>query len=237
MVSLGKQALFLGDRLEQATISFTTMLGSAEEAKQLLSDLTDFAKKTPFEILGLRDTAKQLLAFGIESQKVIPTLKMIGDVAAGLSVPIEQIAYAYGQVRTANQLYGTELRQFVNAGVPLLSELAKMYGVTEAAAKKMVEDGLVSFADVEEAFRRMSSEGGRFFNLMEKQSGSLTGQISNLKDSFNQTMEIIGTALIPVAKSLVGVLRTVVSGIQGFVQNIGTLGPIMLAAIVGIGLL
>ncbi len=91
------------------------MLHSGEAANVLLKDLSSFAKETPFEINGIRGTAKQLLAFGFQADDIIPTLKKLGDVSAGLSVPIEQVAYAYGQVRVANQLYGTELRQFVNA--------------------------------------------------------------------------------------------------------------------------
>jgi phage tail tape-measure protein len=113
--AFAQSVVTLGARLEQTKVAFTTMLGSAGEADALLRDLTDFAAKTPFEINSIRDTAKQLLAFGFSASEIIPTLKSLGDVSAGLSVPIEQVAYAYGQVRTANQLYGTELRQFVNA--------------------------------------------------------------------------------------------------------------------------
>ena len=113
--TIGVNALALGDRLEQANISLTVMLGSYQKAKELLGDLSDLAKKTPFELVGIRDTAKQLIAFGIESDRVVDTIKMLGDVAAGTGAPLQQVAYAYGQVRTANQLYGTELRQFMNA--------------------------------------------------------------------------------------------------------------------------
>lgn len=203
MLALWKQAIFLWDKLEQASLSFTVMLGSAEKAKTLLEDLTMFASKTPFELAWIRDSAKQLLAFGIDSESLIWTLKILGDTAAATGTPLEQIAYAYGQVRTAWQLYGSELRQFIQAGVPLLAELAKMYGVTEAQAKKMVEDWKVWFNDVQEAFKRMTSEWGKFFNMMETQSTTLTGKVSNLKDTFNSFLEEIGTALLPAAKFFV----------------------------------
>lgn len=206
MLALGKQALFLGDKLEQASLSFTVMLGSADKAKVLLEDLTAFAAKTPFEVQWIRDSAKQLLAFGIDAESLMWTLKILGDTAAATGTPLEQIAYAYGQVRTAWQLYGSELRQFTQAGVPLLAELAKMYWTTEAAAKKMVENGEVWFNDVQEAFRRMTSEWGKFYNMMEVQSTTLTGRISNLKDSFNAFLEEIGTALVPFAKWFASVL-------------------------------
>lgn len=208
---LWKSIITLWSNLEQARVSFTTMLWSGKKAEKMLKDLTLFAQKTPFEITGLRQTTKQLLAFGIEQEKMIPTLKALWDVASGLSVPIEQVAYAYGQVRSANQLYGTELRQFMNAWVPILQELANMYWVTESAAKKMVENGLVWFNDVEEAFRRMSSEWWRFADLMYKQSDTLKGQWSNFLDQMTAIWEKIGTAIAPFLKWLISLMSKLVS--------------------------
>lgn len=207
VIQFGKSIIQLGWQLEQTKVAFTTMLGSAEDANRLLSDLSDFAAKTPFEIVGIRDTAKSLMAMGIATNDLLPTLKSLWDVSAGLSVPLEQIAYAYWQVRSANQLYGTELRQFMNAWVPILAELARMFGVSEAAAKKMVEQGKVWFKDVEKAFKNMSWEGGKFFNLMDKQSWTLLGKRSNLQDSVTRLKEQIGIQLAPVIGSLIDELN------------------------------
>lgn len=200
---LGQEALLLWDKYEQASLSFTVMLWSGEKAKELLSDLSLFASKTPFEIQGIRDSAKQLLAFGVSSNSLIGTLKILWDAAAATGTPLSQIAYAYGQVRTANQLYWTELRQFMNAGIPILSELAKMYWVTEQAARQMVEDGKISFNDVQEAFRRMTSAGWLMANMMGVQAETLTGKWSNLKDKFTMFLEQMGNAMIPFAKLVV----------------------------------
>lgn len=116
------------------------MLGSADKAKALLSDLKDFAKKTPFELTGIRDTAKQLIAFGIDSNKLIPTMKALGDVAAGTGAPLERIAFAYGQINTARRASAQDLNQLTSAGVPIYKELAKVMGLAESNVKKMVED-------------------------------------------------------------------------------------------------
>lgn len=213
------KAVTAAGTLEQADIAFTTMLGSGEKAKQLLKDLSDFAQKTPFELTGIRQTAKQLLAFGISSNDMIPTLKMLGDVASGVSVPIEQVAYAYGQVRTANQLYGTELRQFMNAGIPILDELARMYGVTASEAKKMTEEGKISFGDVEKAFQNMTGEGGKFFNLMDAQSGSFLGKMSNLSDTISKFMETAGKPLLEQFKPIVEKLIQIVTVIGEWVAK------------------
>lgn len=99
--AVGASALALGDKYEQAHISFSTMLGSAEKGSKMLADLSAFAQKTPFELQGIRDSAKQLMAMGIEADRMIPTLKALGDASAATGAPLEQIAYAYGQIKTA----------------------------------------------------------------------------------------------------------------------------------------
>lgn len=210
----------LWTNLEKAQIWFTTILWSSEQAKKTLSELTEFAKSTPFEIVWLRDTARQLLAFWFTSNELIPTMKSLWDVAAGLSVPIEQIAYAYGQVRVANQLYGTELMQFTQAWVPLLEELAKMFWVTQAEVKKMVENWKVWFKDVEKAFQSMSWEWWKFFNLMDKQSKSVAWQWSNLKDTATQLWEKIWTALLPTLQKWIDLLNNIVDFTKEYSKQI-----------------
>ena len=185
------RAYTLAGNLQQADVAFTTMLWGAEAARKMLQDLSDFAANTPFELTGVRQTAKQLLAYGIEAHKIIPTLKALGDVSAGLSVPIEQVAYAYGQVKSATKLTGNDLKQFINAGVPIIQELAKNMGVAESKIKDMVSAGKIWFADVEKAFQTMSSEWGKFANLMEKQSDTMMGAWSNLQDSIDSLGEAI----------------------------------------------
>lgn len=100
------------------------MLGSGEKARILLNDLSQFASKTPFEIPEIRSNAKQLLAMGISADNLIPTMKALGDVSAGLSVPMDRLALAYGQVIAKGKLQGGELKQFTEAGVPLIETLS-----------------------------------------------------------------------------------------------------------------
>lgn len=221
---LGKKMIDANAEFEQSKIAFSTMLGSAEKANTLLRDLANFASKTPFELKGIEQSAKQLLAFGIEEEKIVNTLKSLGDVAAGLSVPVGQLAYAYGQVRTANQLYGTELRQFMNAGVPLLSEFAKMFGKTEVEIKKMVEEGKIGFKDVEQAFKNMSGEGGRFYDLMNAQSKTFLGRVSNLRDSWDLFLREQGSALIVWAGVFVDKLIEIVNWLKNDAEGLNYVG-------------
>ena len=208
------RAYTLAGNLQQADVAFTTMLWGAEAARRMLQDLSDFAANTPFELTGVRETAKQLLAYNIEAHKIIPTLKALGDVSAGLSVPIQQVAFAYGQVKSAGRLLGQDLRQFTNAGVPIIAELAKNLGVAESKIKDMVSAGKIWFADVEKAFQTMSSEWGKFANLMEKQSDTMMGAWSNLQDSIDSLGEAIWSLFTGEAGGLFKWMASIVESVK-----------------------
>ena len=128
---LGKSVLTAAGNMEQFNIAFTTMLGSADKAADLLADIVEFARKTPFQIEGLVKTTKQLLAYGIAQDEIIPTLENLGNIAAGVGVPVQRLALVFGQVKSTTKLLGQDLNQFTQAGVPLLAELAKTLGITE----------------------------------------------------------------------------------------------------------
>lgn len=193
----------LADNLEKAQIAFETMLWSEEAAKDMLSQLSDFAKTTPFELTWIRETAKQMLAMGVQANEMIPTLKALGDVSAWLSVPLERLALNYGQVMAQGKLTGRELRDFTMAWVPLLDELSSMLGKSTTEIQNMVSAGEIGADTVKQAFQNMSSEEGRFADLMSKQATTLSGLWSNFKDSLAQIGEEIGTALIPYIKDYV----------------------------------
>lgn len=189
-------------KFEQAEIAFTTILGSAEAAKKKLAELLDFAKRTPFTIPGIISSSKQLLAVGIESDKLLPTLKALGDVSAGLSVPLSRLALNFGQVKTQGRLTGRELKDFAVAGVPLAEVLAKQLGIARGAVADLVSKGKISFPQVEKAFISMTTGAGRFANLMIKQSKSFFGLISNIQDGLQLLAAEIGKEVLPEAKAL-----------------------------------
>jgi tape measure domain-containing protein len=175
---------------QQSRIAFDTMLGSAEEGQKIMKRLSDFAKKTPFDLPQVVQGAKSLLAYGIEADKIVPTFNALGNIAAGVGRDkLPQLTLAFGQVRTAGRLTGQELRQFTEAGVPLLDVLAKQSGKTAKQVKEDMERGIApSFQEVEQAMFSMSDKGGKFFNLMEKQSNTFAGRMSNIADSVGQTI-------------------------------------------------
>jgi len=192
----------MAGQFEQTQIAFTTMLGSAELANKLLKDLADFASKTPFTIPGIEQNAKMLLAMSIPLEDLLPTLKSLGDIASGLNVPMERLALNFGQVKVQGKLTGRELRDFAVAGVPLVAELAKNLNKAESEIKDMVSAGDIGFKEVEDAFKTMTGEGGKFFDLMDAQSQTLLGQISNIQDSFIKLGRVMGAEFLPAAKKV-----------------------------------
>lgn len=203
VTSLWKSILELWMNAEQARISFTTMLWSAEDAEVLLSQLSNFAKKTPFELTWIRESAQQLLAMWVTAEDMIPTLKALWDVSAWLNVPLERLALNYGQVLTQWKLTWKELRDFTTAWVPLLEELSKNLWKTKTEIQDMISAGLVSSDDMVEAFRTMTEEWWKFANLMSAQSNTLQGQWSNLKDTLAGIWEQIWLAVIPAITDMV----------------------------------
>lgn len=187
-VAAGFFALKSAADFEQSRIAFDTMLGSAREGAKMMKKLSDFARKTPFELPEVVEGAKRLLAYGFEANKIIPTMRNLGNIVAGVGKDkLPQLILAFGQVKAATFLTGMELRQFTEAGVPLLNELAKQSGKSAAQIKEDMENGIrIPFSEVEKALQAMSGEGGRFFNLMERQSRSLSGVVSNMKDQIGR---------------------------------------------------
>ena len=179
-------------QFQQLEIAFETMLGSKSKAHELMQQMEETAAKTPFDLDGVANGAKQLLAYGESADKVNDTLVRLGNIASGLSLPLNDIVYLYGTTMVQGRLYAADVRQFTGRGIPLVKELAKMYGVTADEINNMVSAGKIGFQDVQKVINKLTDEGGQFYNLMEKQSKSLTGMISNLGDTWDQVQDHLG---------------------------------------------
>ena len=184
----GEAALDATGGYEQNRMAFETMLGSADKARDLMTKIADFAKTTPFELPEVVAGTKQLLAFGFAQEELLPTMRKIGDIASGVGVPVGQLTNVFGQVRVAGRLMGQDLLQFTNAGVPMIEALAKTMGKPQEEIKKLVERGQVGFKDVEKALNSLTGEGSKFGGMMDKQSKTFNGVVSNIKDGFGQIL-------------------------------------------------
>ena len=222
------QMVAVRSEFQQLEISFGTMLKSKEKANALMAELIDLAAKTPFGLQEVSDGAKRLLAFQIPAQEVTETLRRMGDVAAGLGVPMGQLIHVYGQVKAQGKLMTNDLYQFMNSGIPIIAELSKVVGKSETEIKDMVSAGKIGFTEIQAVIKNMTSEGGLFFNLMAEQSKSLGGQISNLQDNFDQMLNEIG-------KASEGVVSGAISSVSYLVENYQTLGKIIAGLIVSYG--
>ena len=171
---------------QQLEVAFETMLGSKSKADALMGQLIDTAAKTPFEMSEVAEASKMLLAYGMEGNKVNETLIRLGDIAAGLSMPLKDLAFLYGTTMVQGRLYTQDLNQFLGRGIPLADELAKQFGKNKSEVKKLVEEGKIGFPEVQKAIEALTGEGSKFGGLMEKQSKTIKGQLSNIEDACEQ---------------------------------------------------
>ena len=192
MGSLLQSIVSVRGQFQQLEIAFETMLGSGTKAHALMNQMAETAAKTPFDLQGVAGGAKQLLAYGESADKVNDTLVRLGNIASGLSIPLNDIVYLYGTTMVQGRLYAQDVRQFTGRGIPLVKELAAMYGKTAEEINGMVSEGKIGFPEVEKVIKKLTDQGGQFYNLMEKQSASLTGQISNLGDAWDMALNKIG---------------------------------------------
>ena len=196
--------------------SLQAILQNRDEANKLWQQTIDLAVRSPFRVKELVTYTKQLAAYRIETEKLHETTKMLSDVSAGLGVDMQRLILAFGQVKAANYLRGTELRQFSEAGINILGELATYFTELEGVAVSVgevferVSKRMVTFGDVEEVFKRLTSAGGTFYRMQEIQSNTLRGMISNLKDSIDLMLNDIGESSDSVLKRMVGVTKTLV---------------------------
>lgn len=197
---------------EKINISLKVLLGSTARAEQLWNKITKLALKSPFTIAQLADATKQMAAYRIESNKLYQSTKMLADISAGLGVEMSRLILAYGQVKAANFLRATELRQFSEAGIDMLGQLAAYFSEVEGKAIRasevfeMISKRKVMFEDVDEVLRRVTSSGGVFYEMQEQQAKTLSGQISNLKDSLQLMFHEIGSTnhglIVDIVKKL-----------------------------------
>jgi len=198
--------------VQQLQVAFETMLGSAEKSNELFAQLVKTAAITPFGLEDVANGAKQLLAYGLEAEKVNEALTRLGDIAAGLSVPLNDLVYLYGTTMAQGRLYTQDLNQFTGRGIPMLSELAKQFGVAENKVKDLVESGKVGFPEVQKVIESLTDEGGKFGGLMKAQSKTITGQISNIEDALYMMFDEIG-------QESEGIINKTLSGISYVIEN------------------
>lgn len=235
----GSDVIEATGKMQQLQVALSTILQDKSKADQLIADIVQFAAKTPFNLDDVTTGAKQLLAYGSSADNVVNELSMLGDVASGLQIPIGQLIYLYGTLRTQGRAMTVDIRQFAGRGIPIYEELAKVLGVSKDQVGELVKEGKVGFKEVEQAFKNMTSEGGKFANLMESSAGTWPQRLSNIEDTLFQKMNEFGNKYkevfefgIGTAEDLVESLDDVLSVMGGLIAAYGTYKAALITAAV-----
>ena len=235
----GSDVIEATGKMQQLQVALSTILQDKSKAEQLIADIVQFAAKTQFNLDDVATGAKQLLAYGSSADNVVNELSMLGDVASGLQIPIGQLIYLYGTLRTQGRAMTVDIRQFAGRGIPIYEELAKVLGVSKDQVGELVKEGKVGFKEVEQAFKNMTSEGGKFANLMESSAGTWPQRLSNIEDTLFQKMNEFGNKYkevfefgIGTAEDLVESLDDVLSIMGGLIAAYGTYKAALITAAV-----
>lgn len=218
--------------------SLQAILQNKSQADQIFNKTVQLAVKSPFQIKELVTFTKQLAAYRIESDKLYDTTKRLADVSAGLGVDMGRLILAYGQVKAAAYLRGTEVRQFTEAGINLYGELQRYFqevkgeAYTTAQIVDMISKRKVTFEDIENIFQRLTDKGGLFYNMQEIQAETLQGKISNLKDSIDVMLNSIGKANEDTLKGTIDAVKSLIDNWET-VANVGkTLTEVTISLII-----
>jgi tape measure domain-containing protein len=235
----GREVYQLGANMEQTRVAFGTLLGSQKEANQLIEQVQQFGAVTPFETDELLKASRMLLSAGIGANDIQANLRMIGDVASGSAVPIEELAQIFQKATNKGKLQAEELNQFSERGIPILGELAKMFGVTKAEVMKMGEKGAITSDVMNQAFMNMTSNGGIFYDMMNKQSQTTAGRMSTVIDNLKNLAIKIFDIIQPAINGFISLAGAILEN-KGLLKDIaivvGIVGGAFVAYKIAVGL-
>ena len=194
----GKAAIDARSKVEQLEISFSTLLGSQEKANSLLAELKSYGTVTPYDTEGLAQAARLMLSYGMSANKVMPMLKVLGDIAMGDKEKLQSLALAFSQMSASGRVYKQDLNQMVNAGFNPLQIIAEKTGKSIGELNDELSAGKISVNQIEQAFIDATSEGGKFHNMVNNMSNSLEGKIASMADEWENLKAAIGGLSSPV---------------------------------------
>lgn len=225
---LGKSIVGLGADMEQTKVSFSVMLGSMDKANKMVNDINKFANATPFQNDELFNTTKMLLNYGVTQKQMMPIMKQLGDVSGGSAERLNRLALAYGQVHSLGRLQGQDMKQMIEVGFNPLQEMARTTGKSMGELSEMMRKGQIPIKMVDEAFASATAEGGKFHNMMQKQSKTLAGRWSTFMGKLKMVGITIGTKLLPILGKGVDYLTAFMeSSVKNFHYIQDALKPLM----------
>lgn len=208
MVEFGKASLDAYKNTEMLKTSFSTMLGNATQANALFSSIQQYANTSPYDTDGLAKASQLMLSYGINTQRIMPTLRMLGDIAMGDNNKLQSLALAFSQMSAAGKVCKQDLNQMVNAGFNPLQTISEKTGESIGVLTEKVSKGQISVQQIEQAFKDATSEGGKFYNMADNMSDTVEGRLASLSDSFTSFKSTVGETLTPAIKSFAKELTT-----------------------------
>jgi tape measure domain-containing protein len=218
VTGVGAWAIKLASDLEQTTVAFEVMTGSVEKANEVVNEMRQFGAVTPFESADLLNATKSLMAFGIEASQATEYVKMLSNVAMGDAFKLESVAMAFGKIKADGKLMGDQLNVLTNLGFNPLQVISDKTGESMASLRKKMEKGQISFQMVADAFKSVTSEGGRFYGMNERMSQTLAGKWSTLKDEAAMLATTIGEQMVPALKDMLEAVKPLMQAV-GFLAE------------------
>lgn len=202
MIGAGVGAMVrLGAQAESVNVAFTTLVGSERKAAEMLRQINNFAAHSPFGKMNLTQSAQTMLNFGVETGKVLPLLRQLGDISGGDKDKMSALSLVMGQVSSTGYLMGQDLLQFINAGFNPIQELSQMTGISVDKLKDKMAKGQITYRNVEQAIAHATDAGGKFNGMMDKQSQTLSGKFSTLMDIVKQgAIDLSQSVNTPIAE-------------------------------------
>ena len=209
--SLGGEMISGNAQMETYNASFETLIGNKEKVQALMSDLKRFGAETPYEFPELAAAARNMKAFGFQTEEIVPELRKLGDIASGINIPLGELSEIYGKARVQGRLFMEDINQLTGRGIPATTELAKVMGVAEIEVRTLVEKGKIGFPELQKAITAMTGKGGQFNDMMRKQSQTFQGLKSTLSDAFGEMTRTLGAPIFEMAKRRVQSMLTLVT--------------------------
>ena len=240
MVGLIGSTIKYSSEIQNLSTDFKVMLGSTEKASGMMVQLKKMGAETPFEVVGLAQSTKTLLQFGVSQEQVIPTMKRLGDVSLGNNERFQGLSLVFGQISSLGRLQAGDLNQLINRGWNPLNQITAKTGETMEQVRERMKEGKISYKEVEEALVTATSKGGMFYGGMAEGSKTLSGQLSTLKDNFNEMMakavaplfQWLNDKLVPTLTNLVGKFEGLSANTKTWAIlvaiGIGVLGPLLI---------
>lgn len=226
MISLGTATGFASfglaktaSEMQDLKSQFTVFLGDGDKATKMLSDLKKYAGQTKFEIPEVAVAGKQLLGFGFTANDVMPTIEKLADVSTGLGIPIGDLTYLFGTLKSAGKATTMDLNQFAMRGIPIWTELEKAVGLSGKALRKYVEQGNVDFKTIDKIFTNMTSKGGKYFGMVGKLSGNFSVGLSNVGDALKGFATVLGTPLLSPLTKLFSGFSNFLGSVTAFLEK------------------